>query len=318
MLPNFLILEAAKSGTSSLYRYLAQHPDIFMSRFKEPTFFVWADTQHEIRGPGVGHVRRQVIRDLDSYRQLFSEAKEARVRGEASTGYLHTPGVAERIQQYVPEAKLIAILRNPIDRAYSAFLHARRAGFEPLADFQQALEEEPRRIRDRWIGLTLYTTLGMYAEQLDRYLAVFPTEQIRVYLFDDLVRDRISVAQDAFRFLEVDQTFEPDVSKRANVGRVQNIPLSSLRVRLRKNPLARRVVARSLRRLHLRMTPRAIEDLSPTVRLNLSKVFESDVMRLSAQLERNLSPWLEAEGNLPPQREQDVGRHPRRVRMETK
>lgn len=313
--PNLLILGAAKSGTSSLYRYLSEHPDIFMSPFKEPTFFVWADRDYDIQGPGVERVGRGMIDDLHSYLELFSNSRNERIRGEASTGYLHTPGVAERIRHYVPEAKLMAILRNPVDRAYSAFLHARRNGFEPISDFEQAVEAEPERVKNRWIGLTLYTTVGMYAEQLERYLAVFPSEQIRVYLYEDLVRDPIPLTQDAFRFLEVDDTFESNVATRYNAGRSVRSPRLHLFLKIsRLSSFGRRVLPRRTARLFLRLIDeRPKEQLQPTLRQRLTAVFETDVSRLSRQLGRDLSPWLEGITLPPPQDEDEFGMHPRPV-----
>jgi hypothetical protein len=297
MLPNLLILGAAKSGTSSLYGILSQHPDVFMSRFKEPTFFVWGDREYDIQGPGVARIGRSVVTDIDSYLALFSDARHERIRGEASTGYLHTAGVAERIQQLVPDAKLMAILRNPIDRAYSAFLHARRAGLEPKSDFEQALDEEPHRVRTRWIGLTTYTTVGMYAEQLHRYLSIFPCEQIRIYLFDDLLRDPMGLAIDAFRYLRIGDEFEPDVSIPANRGSaVRSVRLYGSLGSLRESSLGRRSrLGRSARAFVRRINERPKEQLAPNVRQRLGAHFEADVMQLSQLLDRDLSPWLEGD-----------------------
>lgn len=310
-LPNMLIIGAAKSGTSSLYRYLAQHPDVFMSGFKEPHFFVWDGREYDIQGPGVERVGRRMITDLGSYLNLFSDVTHERIRGEASTGYLHTPGVADRIKNYVPDAKLIAILRNPIDRAYSAFLHAQREGLEPIEDFERALQEDPIRARDRWIGLTLYATVGMYAEQLERYMTVFPCEQLRVYLFDDLVREPVRLSQDAFRFLGIDDTFEPDVTERANRGRaIRSVRLRSLATTVRATPLGRWLPSRPARAFLRIMNEAPIERLSPDIRRKLSEVFESDVGRLSQLLHRDLSAWLEAGLIPPPDTGTELGAHP--------
>lgn len=310
-LPNLLILGAAKSGTSSLYGYLAQHPDVFMSAFKEPHFFVWEGREYDIEGPGVERVGRHVIKDLDSYLKLFSGAGHKRIRGEASTGYLHTPGVAERIRTYVPEAGLMAILRNPVDRAYSAFLHAQREGLEPAADFEQALQEEPSRVRNRWIGLTLYATVGMYAEQLERYLDVFPCEQIRVYLFDDLAREPMRLAQDAFRYLGVSDSFQPDVSTPANRGSaVRSVRVRSLVRIVRKSSLGRRFPSGPGRAILRTINERPMRPLSPTLRHKLAGVFEADVMRLSRLLDRDLTPWLE-EGVVPAEKPgSELGAYP--------
>jgi hypothetical protein len=310
MLPNLLILGAAKSGTSSLYTYLDQHPDIFMSGFKEPHFFIWEGREYDIQGPGVERVGKSVVRDVNSYLKLFSGAKHERVRGEASTGYLHTPGAAERIHAYVPEAKLIAILRSPIDRAYSAFLHAQLKGLEPLADFEQALREEPKRVADRWIGLTLYATVGMYAEQLERYLAVFPCEQVRVYLFDDLVRDPVGVAQDVFRYLGVDESFQPDVSVQANRGTaVRSVRLWSFVRSIRESRLGRRMPSGPAGAILRTINERTMTPLSPMLRQRLAPVFEADVTRLSGMLGRDLTSWLEG-GKVPVHLGSEIGIHP--------
>jgi hypothetical protein len=295
MLPNLLILGAAKSGTSSLYQYLGQHPQVFMSRLKEPTFFVWEGRTYDIRGPGVERIGKGMVRDIDSYLTLFSDASHQRIRGEASTGYLHTPGVAERIRHRIPEAKLMAILRNPIDRAFSAFLHARSSGLEPISNFERALDDELHRVRAGWIGLTTYATVGMYAEQLERYLAVFPCQQIRVYLFDDLVRDPMSVARDAYRYLRVDDEFEPDVSIQANSGRgVRSARLARALGSVRNSSFGRRsALGRSARALVRRLNEQPKGQLAPNAHRRLAAVFEADVDKLSRLLGRDLSPWLE-------------------------
>jgi len=295
MFPNLLLLGAAKSGTSSLYRYLGQHPQVFMSPFKEPTFFVWEGREYDIRGPGVEQIGKRMVKDIDSYLRLFSDGSRQRIRGEASTGYLHTPGVAERIRQHIPDAKLMAILRNPIDRAYSAFLHAQRLGLEPMSDFEQALDDEPHRVRTGWIGLTTYATVGMYAEQLERYVAVFPCHQIRIYLFEDLARDPIGLAQDAFRFLGVDDSFEPDVSMQANRGSaVRSVRLASVFSTLRATSFGRRSrLGRSVRTFVSGLNEKPKGQLTPNVRRRLAAVFEPDVDKLSRLLDRDLSPWLE-------------------------
>jgi hypothetical protein len=299
-LPNMLILGAAKSGTSSLYRYLAQHPDVFMPRFKEPHFFVWEGREYDIEGPGVERVGKEMIKDLDSYQKLFAQATHERIRGEASTGYLHTPGVAERIHRHIPRASLIAILRNPIDRAYSAFLHAQRGGLEPIADFEQALRAEPSRVTNRWIGLTLYTTVGMYAAQLRRYLAVFPSEQIRVYLFDDFTREPVRLAQDAFHYLGVNDTFEPDVSTRANRGSaVRSVRLRSFARAVRGSSIGRRLPSGPARTVLRTINERSVRPLSPMLRRDLVSVFENDVADLSRLIDRDVTPWLES-GVIPP------------------
>ena len=311
-LPNLLILGAAKSGTSSLYRYLGQHPQVFMSPVKEPTFFVWEGRKYDIRGPGVQRIGKSMVRDIDSYLKLFSDASHERIRGEASTGYLHTSGVAERIRHRIPEAKLMAILRDPIDRAFSAFLHARRSGLEPISNFEQALDDEPRRVKAGWIGLTTYATVGMYAEQLERFLAVFPCQQIRVYLFDDLVRNPLGVARDAYRYLGVDEEFQPDVSIQANPGRgVRSARLARALGTVRNSSFGRRsALGRSARALIRRLNEQPKGQLAPNEHRKLAAVFEADVDKLSRMLGRDVSPWLEGRPVLADDPGAELGAYP--------
>jgi hypothetical protein len=310
MLPNLLLLGAAKSGTSSLYRYLAQHPDVFMTTFKEPHFFAWDGGEYDVRGPNVERIRTRAVRDLDSYLRLFSDARDERVRGEASTGYLHTPGVAERIRAYVPHARLIAVLRNPIDRAYSAFTHARRIGWEPLTDFEEALRLEQRRLAERWIGLTLYTTVGRYARHLDRYLAVFPCDQIRVYLFDDLVKQPTRLAQDVFRFVGVDDEFQPDVTMRNRGRAVRSVRLGMLSRTVRRSRVGRRLPSRPFGTFLRAINDRPIDQLPDPTRRRLADEFEPDIAQLSRLLGRDLSPWLTGNAISAVEPGGSVGMHP--------
>jgi hypothetical protein len=280
-----------------------------------PTCSFWvplslARREYDLQGPRVERMGRRAVKDLDSYLKLFSGATHARVRGEASTGYLHTPGVAERIRSYVPDASLIAILRNPIDRAYSAFLHARRLGWEPLSDFEEALRVERLRVTERWIGLTLYTTVGQYADQLERYLAVFPCKQIRVYLFDDLVSQPTRLTQDVFRFLEVDDTFEPDVTMRNRGRAVRSVRLSRFSRTLRQSRIGQRLMDVQFATFLRVMNERPMEQLPTTTRQKLTKVFEPDIARLSQLLDKDLSAWLEGRPVPPAESSTNLGVHP--------
>src|ERR671929_75877 len=131
-MPNFFIIGAMKSGTTALYYYLEQHPEVYMSPVKEPNFFC---SQEQKNGA-------DAVTDIRAYERLFRGVLGETAVGEASHCYLYEPRAAAAIRRCVPEAKLLAILRNPIDRAFSHFLHMVRTGSEPLSDFAQALREE--------------------------------------------------------------------------------------------------------------------------------------------------------------------------------
>ncbi len=149
-LPNFLVIGATKSGTTSLYTYLKQHPEVYMP-MKEPNFFALEGREPPFfRGPeGWKEPSQKRITDLEGYRTLFAGASGEKAMGEVSPLYLYAPQAAYRIRRYVPEAKLVAILRNPVERAYSAYMHLVREDREPLG-FAEALKEEERRIQSNW------------------------------------------------------------------------------------------------------------------------------------------------------------------------
>src|SRR5829696_2330778 len=204
-MPNFFIVGAQKAGTTSLYHYLNQHPQVYMSPIKEPFFF-----DHELDSKGEvvrrefeGHRQPTRFTNIEEYSTLFDGARGEKVIGEATPLYIYAPETAERIERYVPGAKSIALLRNPADRAYSAFLYAVRMGVEPLTDFAQALREEPLRMRNGWHYIFHYRSRGLYYQQLKRYYMVFGRERLGVWLYEDMREDPASVAQSVFRFLEV-------------------------------------------------------------------------------------------------------------------
>lgn len=216
-LPNFLIIGAAKAGTTSIYNYLNQHPQIYMSPLKEPNFFALEGQKFDFRGPGDReYIERFSVTDRERYSELFQGVSREVAVGEASALYLYSAEAPSRIRYYAPRMKLITILRHPVDRAYSAFLHLRRDRREPLCSFAHALAAEDVRIRNNWEHIWHYRRMGFYASQLERYYRHFSRDQIRVYLYDALQREPLNVLADMFGFLCVDATFTPDTSVRHN------------------------------------------------------------------------------------------------------
>jgi hypothetical protein len=302
-LPNFLIIGAMKSGTTSLYHYLKQHPQIYMSSIKEPNFFALEGSNLDFDGAEGKEqiqrwVKRESVTNIEEYRALFRRAANETAIGEASPMYLYSPEAPYRIRNYVPEAKLIAILRNPVERAYSAFLYMTRDGREPLSEFSQALQAEESRMRDHWEWIWHYRHLGFYYTQLKRYFDVFDRNQIKVYLYEDLKVSLPRVVQDIFRFLEVDESFVPDTSLRHNVS---GIPKNGLLPRLifRRNPIKavlrplfpqvlRQRISGSLRSQYIVEAP----PLAPEVRRELLEAYRDDVLKLETLIERDLSGWL--------------------------
>ena len=297
-MPNFLIIGTAKSGTTALYNYLKQHPQVYVSPVKEPKFFAYEGEKLDFRGPGDRVANSSVVTDIEAYRALFAKASGETVLGEASPLYLYIPKARERIRHYVPEAKLIAILRNPAERAYSHFSQMVRDGREPLDDFSQALGAEEERVRDNWAFGWHYKRMGFYHAQLERYFDVFGREQIKVYLYEDLKTDPVGVLREIFRFLGVDDAFVPDMSLKHNVSGIpksqalhafirQSHPIKSVFKPFVPEGLRLRLKT-SLRNRNLRQPP----PLSPEVRKELAEAYREDILRLQGLIRRDLSTWL--------------------------
>jgi hypothetical protein len=302
-LPNFLIIGAAKAGTNALYHYLRQHPQVYMSPWKEPKFFAFeseAELGFRAADGKDAPVNASVILDQAEYEKLFDEAGDGELaRGEASTHYLYVEKSPARIKGLIPDAKLIAVLRNPVDRAFSSYQHLVRDDLEPL-DFGAALDAEPERIADHYAYLYRYTDMGFYSGQLDRYDKTFPESQLCVLLYDDLRSDPEGTCRRIFSFLGVDESFVPDMSGEYNrsgvpkhrfVQRLLN-PSAPMKRRLWK--VTPRFARERLLDAQTRMVNRNLErqTIPERERDRLREVFRDEVGRLEQRLERDLSHWL--------------------------
>jgi len=301
-MPDFLVIGAPKAGTTSLYHYLCQHPQIFMSPNKEPHFFAFEGHQPNFRGPGDedAWLNTESVVSLDEYRELFSEAKASQKCGEASTMYLYLEGSCDRIYYHVPQIKLIAFLRHPSERAYSHYKHMRRDGREWETDFSCALKNEAERIEQGWAPAWHYRQVGLYYEQVRRYMQKFDAEQLRIYLYDDLLTAPQKIYSDIFEFIGVDPNFSINTTERFNTTKVvrRNKQLhdflmkpSSLKTALRqvipahiRKPLSAKVY---------RKNASPIQPLSNALRGELTRSYESDILRLQDLIEQDLSHWLQ-------------------------
>jgi hypothetical protein len=297
-MPNFLIVGAAKSGTTSLYHYLAQHPDVFMSPVKEPNFFALEGEKPNFRAPGADErINRWSVTDPDEYRKLYEGASKESALGEASPVYLYSEKAVGRIKHHLPEARLIVILRNPAERAYSGFLHLLLNGRETVKDFGEALALEEERKRENWDWIWHYKSMGFYHEQLVRYREAFDPEGIKVYLYEDLERNPDWVVRDAYEFLGVDASFVPKPPARYNAT---GIPRSRrLNDLLRKdNPLKAAikpfVPKRFRRKLLMNMQNKILvkPPFPERERRQLVEEYREDVLKLQDLIGRDLSGWL--------------------------
>lgn len=207
MLPNFLIVGAMKSGTSTLMHYMRFHPDIFMPE-NEVHFF---------------NKDKNYNRGIAWYEKFFTNAKEAKAIGEKTPTYSYSSKVPGRIAKDLPEVQLIWVFRNPVKRAYSNYWHAVKRGGERL-QFPEAIEHEQERVKKRiWLG---YLKRSKYIEQVKRYLEYFEMSQMHFLLFEDLVNNPGETVNQVFRFLEVKNPIElPSYNIKKNVTKLPRIVL---------------------------------------------------------------------------------------------
>jgi hypothetical protein len=296
-LPDFLVIGAAKAGTTALHEYLRQHPQVCMSQRKEPRFFAFDQKPPDFRGPQDRTIfNRDVIWRLDDYRRQFAHARPDQIVGEITPRYLSTPGTAERIRQLLPEARLVVILRQPADRAWSNFSMRRRDGFEPCATLEEAIADEPRRLAEHW-SAGLYLERGFYSAQLLPYFERFPREHIRIYLYDDLVADARGLFRDLFSFLGVDPDFVPDMSRRPNPsGDLRNPALRWVWTRPGARSFIRPFLPKALRQtVSSFVVGRALvrREMPAETRRWLTELYREEIERLEKLIDRDLSPWLE-------------------------
>jgi hypothetical protein len=267
-----------------------------MSPVKEPLFFAIEGEKQLFRGPRDD----QGIRELDAYLELFRKA-DGKAIGEASPLYLFSEKAVHRIKYYIPRARLIAILRNPVDRAYSHFLQHRLAEREKLSSFREALRAEKKRAESGWSPFWSYCELGFYGRHLDRYKSIFSGDQIKIVLYEDLQNQPQTTFRSIIEFLGLNESctvampVRQNVSgyprfrglhlflKKPNVVRKILKPYIPERARARlKDSLVKKITNLNLRKPHL----------SPQDRHLLIEQYREDILRTQDIIKRDLSSWL--------------------------
>jgi hypothetical protein len=292
-LPTFLIVGVQKAGTTSIYNYLQEHPQVFMSLVKETNFLEqdWETFPPEKQN-------KNGIITIEDYAALFTDVRDEIAIGEASPNYLfHYQSSAARIKKYVPNAKLIVVLRNPLERAYSDYLmHIRDAIGSQVTSFSEQIDKKAHK--------SFIIRKGFYATPLKYYLEQFETEQIKVYLYDDLVRNSEQFMQDFYTYIKVDPNFKPDVTQKVQQAKVpKNKTIHNLLQR--KNPL-RTFAANTLktimpletrqkvrdRLINLNSQSKKVVPLTIEDRQKLINLYRDDILQLQDLIDRDLSTWL--------------------------
>ena len=204
--PSFLIIGAPKAGTTALHAALTQHPEVFMSQPKEPKYWLCDDAPPPAwRGPGDAHSQREWVWRREDYERLFAQADDGQVRGESTPFYLWSGGAHRRIAESLPDIRLIAVVRDPVDRAYSNWMHLWSDGLEPEADFERAFGLQDRRVQDGYAPFWRYRDLGMYGAQLAHLYRYVDPERVLVLRYRNVVDDPRGAVDRACRFLGIAQ-----------------------------------------------------------------------------------------------------------------
>lgn len=207
--PNFIIIGAPKSGTTSLYHYLWQHPDIEFSKVKEPKYFSFKDVSFNFTGhpKGVEKLKKSTINSEEDYIALFKNM-ESKYIGEASPNYFHFEPAAKNIFDFYPGMRLVVILRNPVERLYSDWKHNVRMGWEPVKKFTKILQITDSRMKNNGLPYYDYLNKGKYSTHLERYLRYFPKKHIKIIFYEDFEDDPGSICNEVIEFLGQDGNFQ--------------------------------------------------------------------------------------------------------------
>ncbi|HVU91677.1 MAG TPA: sulfotransferase [Jatrophihabitans sp.] len=306
-LPDFLIIGAPKAGTTALHDALARHPQLHAARVKEPKYFLTENRPPDPRahrGPGDAHSAREWVWRRDRYERLFAAAPPGTLRFESTPFYLWDRRSHPRIARTVPDAKLIVVLRDPVDRAFSNWTHLWADGLGPEGDFLAACRAEPARAAAGWAPFWRYLELGRYGEQLTALFEHVDPARVRVVRYRRLIDTPRQTLDELCAFLRVDTGVldrlpESNVGRWAADGRVNRVLRRAIRggavAGARAHPKLWRVVQRPLvAGLQRGVEPRP--RLDPAVRSELVEQFREDVTRLSQLLGTDYSDWLTPEG----------------------
>ena len=295
-LPNFLIVGAAKSGTTSLYYYLKEHPEICISKNIKETFFFTGKDFKDVNKESCNY-GRYAVTSLERYKLLFNHCGNKKVRGEVCVAYLffYKESIQNIKKILSDKVKIIIVLRNPIDRAFSNYLHHVRDGCEKET-FEKALSLEKERKRKKWWWGYYLIEAGMYYDQVKAYLENF--SEVKIYLYDDLKKDPLSLVQDIYRFLEVNDSFTPkSLGIKYNVS---GIPKNRFfyEIIFKSNPIKSVItpfIPRNLREKIIAIASQKLlkkPQMKPETREYLKELYQEDVLKLQGLIKRDLTHWL--------------------------
>ena len=297
--PQFIVAGTARAGTTALYAYLRQHPQIFLPVVKEPCFFTFAGEEIEFTKGKFAFA----VNDIEVYGQLYKKAAEDQITGDISTPYLYkyekTISNIKMLHDYPEQIKVIIILRNPVERAYSQYMWRVRDGREEFT-FEEALEQEANRMKKNYSFDYFYKDRGLYYEQVKAYLSNF--KNVKIFLFEDLKTNPTHTLAQICKFIGVDDSFHfakrnPNASfipKSAMLSRLMTIESKTKFKLLNFLPgQLRSTITQQLFKLNA--SKQEIPKINPDTRTRLIEYFRDDILKLEQLIQRDLSAWLEKE-----------------------
>lgn len=296
-MPNLFIAGAMKSGTTSMYHWLSQHPEVHMSDPKEPNHFCTDLHHHE----------GARITDQEAYLSLFDGGQDRRYRGEASVWYLFSEDACRRIKEETEDPRIVIMLRNPVDMVYSMHSQLVFMGNEQIERFEEAWRAQDARRDGQRLPEKLnpleglfYADYGKYSRHVERYMETYGKEQLKILLFDDFIEDQQGTFQEVLGFLDLDPGFEPDLEKR-NPNTAVRSPW--LRDFVRDLPSPIKAVTTRLPGGLRSFLQDLVEDantrveerppMPPVLREEVKDEFRDDVHRLGDLLDRDLGHWVQ-------------------------
>jgi hypothetical protein len=296
-LPNFIVIGTAKSGTTSLYSYLLQHPDVYLPDQKELHYFTFNHLKENSNGPGDKEFLKYVCSTRQEYENHYLNVNTESAIGEVSPSYLYYSNVSDQIYTELGRVKIIILLRNPVQKAYSQYVHLLGEKRETLP-FYDALMAEQSRIDARWLDIWRYAENTLYADRIKKYISVFSRENVKIVLFEDLVKDTEHIMCDLFNFLGVDPDFECDTSRVFNKSSIQRFKIVT---DLLKRPnlvktAAKKIVPEKIRgHLHsalLYLNSRKKPEIGSRAESYLKKYFKADIEEVQRIIGKRLT-WLD-------------------------
>jgi len=287
MLPNFIIVGTPKAGTTSLYHYLSEHPQVFMSEPKEVNYF----SKDEIEEQGL-YYQDFKAKDLKSYEALFNQVRNEVAIGEGSVSYLYYPKTPQKIKNILPDIKIIILLRDPIERAYSHYLMDFRMGLINLSFEEVVYKTSNHKKID--LFYQQYIELGLYYKQVKRYVDTFGNTQIKIFLQEDLKNNTEKVIFDLYSFLDIDNSIIIDTNQQHNAF---SMPKNKVIHQLYSSYIIRSLIKTVFTKKIKEQIKNIFFERKKKPKLNyktkeyLQKIYFEDIKKLESLINQDLSQW---------------------------